>query len=792
MGLPPSFLKRGGLMALSEVYTTDCKWLGFSGNALAIVGSKTFNELFPADSTDFDESVLLCCGSTSQYLNYGAYGSDGYLKKNSGTPSIVDGSAGRTIAYLGACLIYNTSSSYEYINISKRKVNTYSGSYTGSWDNVKNARFIIDCCNAGLYGGAPYSWDDFDYPARKNSCYHFNGVYTKLQYQYSTNSGATSSTSSQSAASITGDNRKRILKGALNTYVTNYQSTMADNTSLASVEVTLMFAFNINDEIILVRNPDNVPLPLATGSKQYITIDGVNQYLTIGDSCNASNTNVLPDSDEKWSLWAFGNWDGGYWSNLWSAYYKTVNAVFYIYNSTGIRWLDYADAPANAGQFRSNVNLGVMNDAGIINHTQWLHGEENIQNSDNPNKSGNYDNIPDRPGPTPPGPGPYDDDPWHGATFSGVGVGGIGAFARCYYMTSTELANLRSWMGSINVPEGFNPMAQIIGLSQLPVALSGDDSTTIQFVNSSAVYDPGVTTRVVDSGVTTQYAMGLPIKYSLGSVDITRRMQERGEPYLDYSCQIELYLPLVGVFSLDTQAVMGKTIEAEAVLDPISGTLAAYAYVTRDGEKLPIAYGSTTIAVDLPITAQQYSMSKAALKQANAQLYSSLLSGALTTLAAASAAGKASASGAGRSATASSGLTPQNSFTQSASIAGSHAMVSQTGNVFGSFMEWGRTIRQLSYGNNTAIAGSFGGSVAQWSYPFTAYVKIIRPRFEKPANYAHSQGVPCIQTKRIGDCTGFMQCVGVDVINIDRATDLEKQAIAAALANGVYAGGGGE
>ena len=398
---------------------------------------------------------------------------------------------------------------------------------------------------------------------------------------------------------------------------------------------------------------------------------------------------------------------------------------------------------------------------------------------------------PTPPPPVPPGPG-YDDDPWSGATFSGVGVGGIGAFAKCYYMTSTELANLRSWMGSINVPEGFNPMAQIIGLSQLPVALSGDDSTTIQFVNSSAVYDPGVTTRVVDSGVTTQYAMGLPIKYSLGSVDVTRRMQERGEPYLDYSCQIELYLPLIGVFSLDTQAVMGKTIEAEAVLDPISGTLAAYAYVTRDGEKLPIAYGSTTIAVDLPITAQQYSMSKAALKQANAQLYSSLLSGALTTIAAASAAGKASASGAGRSATASSGLTPQNSFTQSASIAGSHAMVSQTGNVFGSFMEWGRTIRQLSYGNNTAIAGSFGGSVAQWSYPFTAYVKIIRPRFEKPRNYAHSQGVPCIQTKRIGDCTGFMQCVGVDVINIDRATDLEKQAIAAALANGVYAGGGGE
>lgn len=391
-------------------------------------------------------------------------------------------------------------------------------------------------------------------------------------------------------------------------------------------------------------------------------------------------------------------------------------------------------------------------------------------------------------GPTPPTPPPgpgYDDDPWNGATFAGVGVGGAGAFAKCYYMTSTELANLRSWMNSINVPEGFDPMQQIIGLSQVPVALSGDGAENVVFVNSSAVYDPGVTTRAVDTGVATQQAMGTPISYYLGSVDIVRRMQERGEPYLDYDCQIELYLPLIGMFSLDTQAVMGRTISAYAVLDPVSGTLAAYAYVSRDGHNLPIAYGSTTIGVDLPISAQQLSVSRAALKQANAQLGASLLSGALTMLAAASSSGKSSGAGA-KTSTGSSGLS-------AAGIreAGSDYMkASQIGNVFGDFMNWGRTIRQLSYGNNTAVAGSFGGSTAQWSYPFTPYVKIIRPRYEKPSNYAHSQGVPCVQTKTIGSCTGFIQCIGVDVSGITGATDLELQAIQAALSNGIYAGGG--
>lgn len=439
--------------------------------------------------------------------------------------------------------------------------------------------------------------------------------------------------------------------------------------------------------------------------------------------------------------------------------------------------------------------IGYMQQDGTCNGDYIL--ESQLADSDSANRNitdfsgSNYDaNKPYIP--PGPGPGPYDDDAWNGVSFAGVGLGGGGAFARCYYMTSTELANLRSWMCGINVPEGFNPMAQIIGLSQVPVALSGDAPETVQFINSSAVYAPGVTSRVVDSNVSTQYSMGGPIKYSLGSVDITRRMQERGEPYLDYSCQIELYLPLIGVFSLDTQAVMGRTIEAEAILDPISGTLAAYAWVSKDGQKLPVAYGSTTISVDLPVTAQQYSVSKAALKQANAQLGTSLLSSVATLVAAAVGGGKAEGSNARVSGGASSmqGARGMNSYAQASSIAASQAAISQTGNVVGDFMQWGRTIKQLQYGNNTAISGSFGGSVAQWSYPFQAYVKINRPRYEKPSNYAHSQGVPCVQAKRIGDCTGFIQCIGVDVINIEGATDLERQAIQAALSSGIYAGGG--
>lgn len=121
---------------------------------------------------------------------------------------------------------------------------------------------------------------------------------------------------------------------------------------------------------------------------------------------------------------------------------------------------------------------------------------------------------------------------------------------------------------------------------------------------------------------------------------------------------------------------------------------------------------------------------------------------------------------------------------------GTYVKSQASSNVVGGFMEWGRALKEISYGNNTAISGSFGGSYASWSNPFTAYVKIIRPKFQKPSNYNHTQAVPCVEAKTVGSCTGLIQCIGVDTSSISNATSIERDAIAAALSNGVYAGGG--
>lgn len=161
-------------------------------------------------------------------------------------------------------------------------------------------------------------------------------------------------------------------------------------------------------------------------------------------------------------------------------------------------------------------------------------------------------------------------------------------------------------------------LPSIIGLQQLPVEVTGAP-TTVKFLKSGAITSQGES-RVVDTQVPAGTGTGQPISFSLGSIDINRRMQQRGEPYLDYDSTIELFLPFAGTFVLDTQAVMGRTISAEIVIDPVNGTAFAYAWVSQNGQKMPIAYGSSPIAVDLPIASNQWGISRAAFKQASHQM----------------------------------------------------------------------------------------------------------------------------------------------------------------------------
>ena len=104
----------------------------------------------------------------------------------------------------------------------------------------------------------------------------------------------------------------------------------------------------------------------------------------------------------------------------------------------------------------------------------------------------------------------------------------------------------------------------------------------------------------------------------------------------------------------------------------------------------------------------------------------------------------------------------------------------------GSFQNMAQAEQNLAHLKNssfTSVSGSFG-STASWNYPFNAYVKITRRHFKKPSNYAHTQGIPLVETKTLKDCSGFTICVNTDVSSIN-ATLQEKNMIVEALNNGV-------
>ena len=380
-------------------------------------------------------------------------------------------------------------------------------------------------------------------------------------------------------------------------------------------------------------------------------------------------------------------------------------------------------------------------------------------------------------------PSPGGDDNSDSVDFGGI-YGGGGAFARFYIMNATELANLRSWMNGVQleggdkIPMGLDPMGQIISLSEFPVDISSSglapEDIVFRTINvPQDAFGPDVPIpATVNTGVSAVRATGGTIELDLGTVEIPRYWQSREVPFLDYETSIECYIPFCGVFGLDCQAVMGKTLGAKLYLATATGACNCIVYTNANGTLNPVAYGSGNMSAQLPISSNQWGTLVAATyeqrmsiaqAQSNtaANLGSVLMGGLLGTV---------------------SGT--DMSF-------GEHVLMGQ--NIFGSASKAGQSSgsvhiqKQLARNKLQAIGTTFSsafGTTAAWSLPFKAYIKITRPNAQIPDNYAHTEGIPQVKTKILGDCQGLTICVNTDITSIN-ATLQEKNMIVEALSNGV-------
>ena len=353
----------------------------------------------------------------------------------------------------------------------------------------------------------------------------------------------------------------------------------------------------------------------------------------------------------------------------------------------------------------------------------------------------------------PPSPGGDDDDNSDDINFGGS-YAGLGAFAKFYLCSGLAVSELNSWINgrSPDWPENFDPMTQIIGISRFATDLSSASygSTTIKFHTTAGAE--------IDTKIAALHGNGDNIELDLGSVNIPLRMKERGIPFLDYESTIELYIPACGTFILDPQTVLGSTLSVKMWLSTSTGECNSIAYVIRNGVKAPVAYGSGSLAVPMPITSIGWGSYLAAVTNANIKYYFGVLG--------------ASASGM--------------QFIDNAYSQNQFGMASGFSGIVSPFQNAAQAEQNIAHLKNssfTSVSGSFG-STAAWNYPFNAYVKITRRHFKKPSNYAHTRGIPLVETKTLRDCSGFTICVNTDVSSIN-ATIQEKNMIVEALNNGV-------
>lgn len=573
-------------MKLSEIYTTGTvAKRNNDASSVAYVCTKKLSELYPDLGMEFDTTILLNNGSTSELLNTGAFGQTATAYNNNNT--LYHGEPSKKIQFLGCCIVREWGFG-TFINLSKHLING------ASWDSNFKLRFVINVIsneNIGYNDYQPFNIDD-----STNVVYDFNSTYVVCNFGYkNTNttrdiSGYVQNPHELDGTGTDGDTGKRICYGEYSVMATEYNKYLADTANISKTNVgELAFVYLINGDYFLVRKPLYVP---DSGYNHVgVTIDSNKYYLTIGGFADFDDgiSGFLPTNDETKGAFAFRNTSSGQYVNC-TNYFVTSNCAEYVLNSCGLRWVT-TDAISKAKDFRDNVRLGLMDKNGIINHKEWITGESGIQASDNPNKDTSYDNIPDRPSSSGGDEDELDDSEM---TLNANG----NSFIKWFAVTGQNLLSLIDSFNSETVPAGFVPLDHIVGVYQAPFNIpdfSNCGSLTNIFVGK---YDTNV--------------QGMPLlnqgSYSTTGIIASKYIEPTHNNFLDYEpyTSLSLYLPFCGSCNLDANLFVGKTVNVDYYFDIFSGDVIANVYA--NGTLYKTLSGNFTISQ--PITSQNVGLQK--------------------------------------------------------------------------------------------------------------------------------------------------------------------------------------
>lgn len=381
--------------------------------------------------------------------------------------------------------------------------------------------------------------------------------------------------------------------------------------------------------------------------------------------------------------------------------------------------------------------------------------------------------------PTPPGPS---GDEWDNMPITGSTIGAL-AGVSAYVCSKTDIASLKSWMSKMQAdggpPDGYDVLHNIISIMAFPIDMmraSAGPARQITFTGLSTGLDnsllnimsalvsianavgvvPDAQVKTFTSPVSAYPCAGNPFDVSLGTITCPV-FYPNTYPYADYDASVEVYIPFVGCLPLDTQSVSGRELKATLSIDPVTGAVYGQCecYKADDGAWVTVAAGSGAMGVTTPISANQVGLAMAQIKNTSAGTRDAAITSALTV---------------GTSA-----------------LIGSPAAAGAVPSAVGTALANNRSIKQISQSNHNAISGSSGGTTADWSCHFGAYLKITAPNIHDAGdNYERTYGVPTISSGTLSSFTGFTVCVNPDVSGISNATDSEKAQIYNYLTGGVY------
>lgn len=536
-------------MKLSGLYTTGTvAKRNNDASSVAYVCTKTLAELYPDLGMEFDTTILLNNGSTSELLNTGAFGqtATAYNKNN----TLYNGETSKKIQYLGCCVVREWGFG-TFINLSKHLI---SGA---SWDSNFKLRFVINIVSNENIGYDNYQ--DFNIDTTTNVVYDFNSTYVVCNFGYKkTNTtrdvtGYANDPHSLDGLGDDGNNGNRICYDEYSVMATSYNKYLADNNSISKTNIgELAFVYLINGDYFLVRRP--LYVPDSGYSHVGVTIDSKKYYLTIGgfEKFDDGISGFLPKNDDTKGAFAFRTSSSGQFVSCCN-YFVTSNCAEYVLNSCGLRWVTTSSI-STAKNFRDNVRLGVMDKNGIINHKEWITGESGIQASDNPNKDTSYDNIPDRPSSS----GGDDVDEIGINDFPFDNVGGL---ARYYAIDRFQLDELVSDFKKSEQGIPLDAGNFIIGLYQLPIDIPS-------FCTSS---QEKIVLGKLETNAVGKKLLTVNRRIPLGEYFISANC---GNNFLDYSpyTEIKLYIPFCGMVELPPNLFINSNVSVDMIVDIISGS----------------------------------------------------------------------------------------------------------------------------------------------------------------------------------------------------------------------------